>query len=510
MDRFTAMSAQQIARAIRDGQTTSLAVTRAFIDQIEAVNPAINAVVVKCYDKALQDAKKADEMVKSRAPLGPLHGVPMTIKECLDLPGTPSTTGLLRRKNDIPTDTDPYVQRILDAGAIIIAKTNVPQLMAYYECNNPVYGVTNHPHDPDFSPGGSSGGEGAIIAAGGSILGLGTDIGGSIRIPSAFCGIVGIKPTMWRTYDFTRVGDPPPALSINAVTGPMGKYVEDLAIVLSLISDVPSPVQTKPRELKDWKKVEVKKLKIGYYLDDGLFEPAKSVQQAVLKAARILMDSGIEIKEIRPFKAPKAEELFYKILVSDKAKVFTNNLQGDKPTRQIRGALMLARASKFKRSILKGLTALTGQKSMQRHIDYFGVNGPDALRKLEIEQAEYRDEYLAMMQRNGNLDIILSPVCPVPAYRHGDAEHLGIGGTYALLNNLLGFPAGVVPVSRVAKEEIVPRNTNSDMLLKRTALIEANSEGLPVAVQIAAKPWREDQVLALMKYLQDHVNLNEG
>jgi fatty acid amide hydrolase len=187
-----------MARQIAAGAITSAELVEAHIRRIEAVNPRLNAVVVTRFEQARAEAAAADEARRRGDPLGPLHGVPITIKECFHVAGTPSTEGVGRFASELVAHDAPLVARLRRAGAIVLAKTNVPQLLLMHETDNPVYGRTQNPWDLERGPGGSSGGEGAIVASGGSPLGLGNDIGGSIRFPAHSCGICGIKPTTLR------------------------------------------------------------------------------------------------------------------------------------------------------------------------------------------------------------------------------------------------------------------------------------------------------------------------
>src|SRR4051794_30259917 len=186
-----ALPATELAAMIARGDISSVETVEAHIDQIEKVNPSLNAVVYKHYAQARAEARQADELRAKRGPLGPLHGVPLTIKESLDLAETPSTFGFPSRANSLAAQDDIYVARIRRAGGIILGKTNASQMLFFVETDNPLYGRTNNPYNLERSPGGSSGGQAAIIAAGGSPMGLGTDIGGSIRIPATSCGIAG-------------------------------------------------------------------------------------------------------------------------------------------------------------------------------------------------------------------------------------------------------------------------------------------------------------------------------
>src|ERR1051326_8912584 len=197
---LTRLSASELARRIAEGHLSSKEVVEAHIRRMEAVNPRLNAVVVPLFDQARAEASRADRLRRQGTLLGPLHGVPITLKEQFMVPGTPSSVGLMSHRSQLIKREGPLVKRLRQAGAIVLGKTNLSQLLLSVSgtCENPVYGRTNNPWDLERSPGGSSGGEAAIIAAGGSPLGLGGDHGGSIRVPAHFCGLYSLLPTARR------------------------------------------------------------------------------------------------------------------------------------------------------------------------------------------------------------------------------------------------------------------------------------------------------------------------
>jgi len=307
-------SATSILKLIDTGELTSRSVVEYFIAKIKLVNPSLNAVVIELFSDALNHADKADALFKKGERLGMLHGLPFTIKECLDLLGTPSTFGLLRRQEDFPLSTDIYVEALQKEGAIILGKTNVSQLLLSIESQNPVYGITNNPHSSKHTAGGSSGGEGAIISAGGSPIGLGTDIGGSVRIPAAFNGICGLKPTSERAIDQARFLDRPIDLPIKSVTGILANHAEDLQLFLDVINT--ASVEEKP-PLKNFREVDCSKLKVGYILSDNLFEPANSVKRGILESIKKLNSLGVETTLFEPPNLAEAEEIYTKILSAD-------------------------------------------------------------------------------------------------------------------------------------------------------------------------------------------------
>ncbi len=502
MEKLTHLSANQLLERIDKGEVTSREVVQHFITAIERVNPALNAVVIKLFDSALKKADEADALFKQGKRTGRLHGLPFTIKECLDLPNTPSTLGVLRRKTDMPTQTDLYVDALQNEGGIVLGKTNVAQLLMYFESCNPVYGVTNNAHSNRHTCGGSSGGEGAIIASGGSAVGVGTDIGGSVRIPAAFNGVCSIKPTMGRTIDQTRFIEHQVNPSINSATGILANHAEDLQLFLDIMNTaIGNRWAVEP--LQNFKEVDVSKLKVGYFLTDGLFEPMTAVKRAVWEAVEKLKSLGVMVVAFEPPPLVEAEELFFNILTADGGPLFMQNLQKEKAMPQAQGLLMLAKVSPFVRKILRGLTRLLGQKSLYRIIPYFGGAG-EAYHRVKAEQQKaFIEKYLKAMNTStiGQLDAIISPVCALPAFQHNTADKVGLGGTYTLQHNVTGFPSGVATVSKVKPEEAIGRKTTADLSIKTAAKIEASAAGLPLAVQIAARPWQEHIVIALIDKL---------
>jgi len=286
-------SATELAARIASGDISSIGVVDAFIAQIERVNGSLNAVVVKRYEEARDEARRADEKRARGEPLGPLHGVPVTVKECLDVVGTPSTFGIPSRKSHRPERDDTYVARLRAAGAIVVGKTNVSQLLMFTEADNPLYGRTNNPWNAARSPGGSSGGQGAIISAGGPPLGLGTDIGGSVRIPSAFNGICGIKPTTGRLDDPGRLSAPFGQRAVLSQVGPLGRTVDDIALGLELINGGRNPDTLPPRPLGDFRAVDLSKLRVAYYTDDGTFPGVLAREQREITGEVERLESAV-------------------------------------------------------------------------------------------------------------------------------------------------------------------------------------------------------------------------
>ena len=241
IQRMTERTGLETAAAIRSGETTALAETEGAIARIEQRDGAINAVVVRDFDRARRAAAEIDQR-REHGFDAPLVGVPMTVKESYDVAGLPTTWGLEDHRTFTPTTDAVAVQRLKKAGAIILGKTNVPPSLADMQSTNPIYGRTHHPHDPTLTPGGSSGGSAAALASGMVPIEIGSDIGGSIRVPSSFCGVWGHKPTYGAlSIEGQQMPETDGAPIAMSVIGPMARDPDDLATMLDILADVPLP-----------------------------------------------------------------------------------------------------------------------------------------------------------------------------------------------------------------------------------------------------------------------------
>jgi fatty acid amide hydrolase len=320
MSDIIQLGAAELARRIAAGEISSVAATRACVERIQAVDRRLNAVVVPLFDSALAAAAEANRRQARGESLGPLHGLPVTIKENFHVEGTPSCIGLSRLKDECIATDGVLVDRLRKAGAIVLGKTNLPQLMLWHECDNPVYGRTNNPWDLARTPGGSSGGEGAIIAARGSPLGLAGDLGGSIRVPAHFCGIAGLKPTAYRLPRDGARGNLRGLDSVIGQPGPMARRVEDLALALRVLIGNPlerPQIDVAPAPLLDPAEVPIDRLRIAFWTDDGFFPASPAIQRAVREAADILRRRGAIVEEYRPDFIGEAIEVYSGLMSAD-------------------------------------------------------------------------------------------------------------------------------------------------------------------------------------------------
>ncbi len=398
MDDLLFGSAVEIARAIREKQVSCEEVIAAHLARIEAVNPAINAVVYYDAERALKEARALDAKMASGEIMGALHGVPVTIKDNIRVAGMPCTTGTLGLKGFVAPDDATMVARLRGAGAVVLGMTNMPELGVAFESDNLLYGRSNNPYDLSRTPGGSSGGEAAIIAAGGSALGLGNDGAGSVRTPAAFCGIVGLKPNQGRLpvtgHVTTSYAGFYPGVSQD---GPLARYVEDINLVFPIIAgmDWRDP-QIVPMPVGDMNAVDVSGLRVACYTDDGFCAPTPEVAGAVRAAADWLQAAGASVTEARPV----GVENSYELRVAFYGAVSANGLYE---------ALEQMGTTEVS-ELVKGFMRITAPYHDISKKELLALNG---------RLGAFRANMTAFME---NYDVIVCPTCAVPAVPHGTSQ----------------------------------------------------------------------------------------
>jgi fatty acid amide hydrolase len=509
-EKLAGISSTEIAQKIKAGEITSKEVVEAHIRRIEDVNPNLNALVIPLFDEALAQAEAADKQQVNGEPLGLLHGVPVTIKEQFHVAGTQTTLGLENQVGNIASEDGPLVSRLRKAGAIILGKTNVPQMLVYHETDNSVYGRTNNPWNLERTPGGSSGGEAALIASGGSSLGLGGDYGGSIRIPSHFCGINGLKPTSGR---LTNDDNPAHILAtgqeaIIAQNGPMARTVDDLVLAMKVLAQ---PLFDRTSDLippiiwPDSERISVKGLRIGMYTDDGYFSAAPAVRRAVEEGAKVLNELGAQVEAFTPPDVAESIGLYLGIVSADGGYWVKNGLGRDTPDFRIKGLLQGGTLPSILRSIVASLVERQGKPQLAFAIRSMGSRTTHQYWQLVKELTAYRMRFLKELD-DRKLDALICPPHALPALTHGSGDLLTVysAASYAVLYNVLGLPAGVVAASRVRDGEESDRSPGRNAIEQVASKVEKGSAGLPVGVQVVSHYWREDVVLAVMAALETH------
>ena len=467
MSEITLLSAVSMADKIRSKEISSIELVEAHLARIAELNPKLNAFVQIDAEGARQQARLSDEALSRGVILGPLHGVPVSIKSSISVKGLRWESGSKLRAGIVAAEDARLVTRLRDAGAINLGTTNCPELLMAWETDNLLYGRTNNPCNLSRTAGGSSGGEAAAIASGCSAGGVGSDGGGSIRVPAHFCGICGLKPTPGRipsTGHFpTSVGP----FALLGVVGPMARTVADLKILFESMQGpddgeaLAAPVPVRWPGLQD-----LKNLRIGYFEEEGRTPVTAETRAAVRTAAEVLRGSGFDVRPFRTEALPQARQLWWQLF-------------------GVAGAMLLAPMLKGREEelspILKQFVRRTvGDKphTAQSLLDAWITR--DILRTQIFEQMR---EY----------PILLCPVASIPAFRHGERSWSIDGKTVKYLDawsycewfNLLGMPAVAVPVAR-------------------------SLEGLPIGVQIAGKPWAEEIVLSVAEILDNELNLKSA
>ncbi len=324
-------------------------------------------MVVKRFDAARAEALNADRALAAGGPVGPLHGVPITVKDSIDLEGFPTTGGLPSRAGLRAARDDRFIARLRAAGAIVLGKTNAGQLLLFVETDNPLYGRTNNPWNLDRSPGGSSGGEGAIIAAGGAPIGIGTDLGGSIRVPAASCGIVGFKPTKGWIPDEGRVSISVGERAITSQLGILAREVSDVELAFEVMHGARDPHLDPPAVWQSPASVEVGQLRVAFFTDDGIFPPVPSVPRAV-EQAEALQSLGCSVTRWSPPDVAHARDLMFGLLSADGGWHLKRLLGGDKRDPRIAETVAAGSSPRFMLPALRALLRLSGRGKLADQI----------------------------------------------------------------------------------------------------------------------------------------------
>jgi amidase len=459
-DELIKLSAAQLVALIRVRAVSPVEVVEAYLRRIEQSNPQLNAIVTLSPD-ALERAREAEAAIMRGDDVGMLHGVPVTIKDTIETKGLKTTSGSVLRAEHVPDRDAPAVRRLKDAGAIFLGKTNVPEMAIPYECDNPVFGRTNNPHDLRLTSGGSSGGEAAAISACLSPAGLGSDLSGSIRVPAHFCGIFGLKPTTGRVPS---AGHFPPVVgpfSLGATVGPMARHVEDLSLLLNVLTelDETESVFTAVEKTEDDKRKDMRGWRVALYLDEGRAPVTNETQQAMRAAAHALTEAGLVIVEEKPPGLERAIDLWPALFSRASTIQLRSVYQGQE-----------TKAGAVVRSVLASV-----DNSPQPSLDEF-VN---AWSERDILRAE-------LVEWMKTTPLIIAPVGATPAFEHG-ARRVDVEGqsisvfrafNYSRICNVFGLPSVSVPAGRTR-------------------------EGLPIGVQIIGRPFAESVVLAAASILEE-------
>ncbi|XP_073450047.1 LOW QUALITY PROTEIN: vitamin D3 hydroxylase-associated protein-like [Aquarana catesbeiana] len=501
--RILDLTLVELAEELKDGTLSPETALYVYVKKALEVHKSLNCVTVFLSDCEAQLKKLQENGVK-----GPLYGVPVSIKEHVGYQGHPYTCGLAQYLDVLEEEDSVIVKVLKKQGAIVFAKTNVPQSLICFETSNTIYGHTKNPHNTAKGASGSSGGEGALIGGGGSVLGFGTDLTGSIRLPSSFCGIAGFKPTSLR---LSMSGVRPCIDGMTAVPlciGPMAQDVDGLVLVMkALLCDEMFNLDPNvpPIYFNEELYSSHKPLRIGYYEEDGFFLPSPGMRRVLLETKQLLGEAGHQLIPFKPPRVDYAFQMFLKTTIfgdggktlADKFKENIVDIHLAESASQFNFPALLTKTYSFLLQhsaprISKIIHSLAGPRSIQEHwMDHVA---------LQEYQAEFIREWKKL-----NLDAIICPMLS-PAFNIGYPGKLLAAISYTMLYNMLQFPAGVVPVGFVTKEDEKAlrhytgyNNDHWDKCFKKAV---ADGVGLPLSVQCVALPYQDELCLRLMKEVQ--------
>ncbi|XP_060087753.1 vitamin D3 hydroxylase-associated protein-like [Heteronotia binoei] len=497
----------ELAEKLQEETLSPESVLYAYISQALEVTQEVNCVTdfIHGCEEQLQDIKKQKEK-------GLLYGIPVSIKDHIGCKGHISTCGLVHYLGKVEEDDSVIVKVLKKQGAIPFVKTNVPQSMINYDCSNPIFGQTLNPLNHTKSPGGSSGGEGALITGGGSILGFGTDVAGSIRLPSSFCGLCGLKPTGNRLSTLGLASPIGGMKSVTATIGPMAKNVDSLVLCMkALLCDKLFHLDPSVPPIPFNEEVynNSAPLRIGYYEDDGYFQPSPSMKRAVRETKHLLQAAG---HMLIPFVPPRlnyaVDELFTRGLFSDGAANLLDKFKGDIVDPNLKSQISCYSIPILLKKMLAFILKPVYPRIARDLNALCGAGSVKSLWNHHVAVATYRAEFIAEW-RKLKLDVILCPALG-PAFNEGYPGKLFAATSYTNLYNVLNFPAGVVPVSTVtpADDEELKyyRGHYEDPWDKRFKKAVEGAVGLPVSVQCVALSWQEELCLRLMKEVETVVH----
>jgi amidase len=447
---------KQIADGIRSKSFSPVEIVDAHLHRIAACEPKLNAFVHLDQHEARLQAAVAQSSVLRGDPLGPLHGVPVTIKSCIDVAGWPCPVGSLLRKDYVPHEDAPLVSRLKAAGAILLGNTNTPEFLMAYETNNLLNGKTSNPWNLFYSAGGSSGGEAAAIAAGCSVGGVGSDGGGSIRVPAHFCGICGLKPTPGR---IPSTGHFPPgtgAFSWIGVVGPMARTIADVRSLFEVMAGPdPGDALSAPVSPRRHNESNLRGVRLGILESDALGLATRESRAAVERAARSLSEKGCSVEPFRLAGLDRALELWWFFFGTVIGNLLQHSVAGHETQTSPMLLEYLSRA------------ATTDSISLDRFLK--ACSDRDLLRAEILRQLR-------------DVPILLSPVSSNPAFHHGEGNYAPGTGyrdtmRFSQWLNLSGFPGASVPVGH-------------------------SNEGLPIGVQVIGRPFEDELVLSVAEAIE--------
>ncbi|HWZ98733.1 MAG TPA: amidase [Candidatus Dormibacteraeota bacterium] len=445
-------SIAEVSALLRTKQISPLELLDAHLSRISDLQPKLNAFV----HLDTEAARATAQQFSTRNPIGPLHGIPLTIKSCIEVAGWPVPAGSLLRADEIPSRTAPIADRFRAAGAVLLGSTNTPEFLMAYETDNRITGRTSNPWNPAYSSGGSSGGEAAAIASGCSFGGIGSDGGGSIRVPAHFCGICGLKPTPGRV---PATGHIPPGNSSFGwigVVGPMARTAADLRILFNVLAgpdpgdpfSIPAPIQEISAE-------KLRNIRIGILDSSAIGLATPETLAAVDRAAKLLEQSGFHVEPFKLHSLDRAFELWWFFFGPVIAQLFAPMVEG-------------------KESHLSPI--------FLDYLEAARTDQPTTMLDFITKSAARDAERARILKAMEDVPVLLSPVSSAPAFKHGEGNWRPDFGYRETMRhsqwlNLAGLPGISVPIA-------------------------TSSSGLPIGIQLIGRPLEEELLLSVAESLE--------
>ncbi|MFM7035277.1 MAG: amidase [Planctomycetia bacterium] len=462
-------SVVEIVAAVRSGLTSPEAVLAEHVARYRETHPAINALIQPRHVAAAEEARAVAVAIASGACTGGLAGVPVSVKECFPVSGLLTTLGIPAARHDPDRHTADIVVRLRSAGAVIVGKANVPQAMYLHETDNPVWGRSMHPSHHDRGPGGSSGGDAALVTAGVVPLAVGTDLAGSIRQPAHACGIAGIVPRSDTLGDGGSFDTMPHLRVVRPRAGLLAATTADLRVGLSACG-VGVGVSR-----------GVRGLRIGWFDACEPLEPSPAIRRGVRMAIDRLARAGASVAPVSATLWSEAAWLLLAILSADGAADIRALYGATAPMPEVEWLLRLAGIPRWARPPLATVAGLAGRRVEAAALRATGPRSSRGVAALELARAGLR---LRIDLLAKDFDAVVCPVSSLPALRHGTAARLVVAASPCLLANLLDLPAGAVPVTSVRPDEETGRTWSRDPVVALARETDVGSRGLPVGVQV--------------------------
>lgn len=467
-----------IAQAVGSGARGPAEAIAAHVARHLETHASLNALVQPRHAAARVEAERLATAGRAAEAL-PLVGVPVSVKECFGVSGLVTTLGIPARRQAVDSVDAPIVTRLRQAGGIIVGKANVPQAMYLHETDNPVWGRTNHPANPARSPGGSSGGDAALVAAGVVPLAVGTDLAGSIRQPAHACGIFGLLPRTVRLGEGGAFDTMPGLAAVRPRAGFLARTVDDLALALETLAGGPAA-----GEVPDGRPAV---RRVGTWDHTGPLAASPAVRRAVAEAEAMLTRAGATVERLDGALAEEAAWLLLGLLSADGGAGIRRLFAGTRPMPQVQRLLRLAALPGWIRPWLAAAARAGGRRIEARALLATGPRRGAALTDLLDSITAFATRFAADTAR---FDALVCPVSALPALPHGLASRLVVAAAPCLLANLLDLAAGTVPITRVRDDEQAERGASRDPVVRAAVAADRESAGLPVGVQVIGLPQR--------------------